>query len=302
MLTTDILSWKKLSERQQKPVHLILFITDHCNAKCGTCFYWQNLNQGEALQPDIFKRFREAMGELVWLDISGGEPFLRKDIDQICHRFLDHNQAKFINIPTNALQTDVIRKSVEGILANPNKFRLNIAISLDGIGEVHDKIRGVPGNYKRAMATMEALREIRTRDKRLSLSVVSTVMSSNIEDIKRLLHLGVDRLGPGLSFAQHPARQVDGPLALGAHARAIRRSLEAPVTALPALFSRTLGRHRRMDRHRRPLHAESLLHAGNAGPPQEHLLQCGRRELRHRRQRRRLLLRVAQAGGKSQGL
>ncbi len=38
---------------------------------------------------------------------------------------------------------------------------------------------------------MEALREIRTRDKRLSLSVVSTVMSSNIEDIKRLLNLGV---------------------------------------------------------------------------------------------------------------
>ena len=115
MLTTDILSWKKLSERQQKPVHLILFITDHCNAKCGTCFYWQNLNQGEALQPDHIQKISEAMGELVWLDISGGEPFLRKDIDQICRRFLNHNQAKFINIPTNALQTDVIRKSVEGI-------------------------------------------------------------------------------------------------------------------------------------------------------------------------------------------
>ena len=41
-----------------------------------------------------------------------------------------------------------------------------------------DRIRGVPGNYKRALATMEALREIRTRDKRLSLSVVSTVMSA----------------------------------------------------------------------------------------------------------------------------
>ncbi len=195
MLTTDILSWKKLSERQQKPVHLILFITDHCNAKCGTCFYWQNLNQGEALQPEHIQKISEAMGELVWLDLSGGEPFLRKDIDQICHRFVDYNQAKFINIPTNALQTDVIRKSVEGILANPNKFRLNIAISIDGIGENHDRIRGVPGNYKRALATMEALREIRTRDKRLSLSVVSTVMSSNIEDIKRLLNLGVTSNG-----------------------------------------------------------------------------------------------------------
>ena len=112
----------------------------------------------------------------------------------------------------------MIRKSVEGILANPNKFRLNIAISLDGIGEVHDRIRGVPGNYKRALATMEALREIRTRDKRLSLSVVSTVMSSNIEDIKQLLQSGRHRMGPGLSFAQHPARKMDGLDALGADA------------------------------------------------------------------------------------
>ncbi len=78
-------------------------------------------------------------------DISGGEPFLRKDIDWICHRFVDHNRAKFINIPTNALQTDVIRKSVEGILANPNKFRLNIAISLDGIGERDDRTEAFRG-------------------------------------------------------------------------------------------------------------------------------------------------------------
>ena len=192
MLTGEILSWKRLSATQQKPVHLILFITDHCNAKCGTCFYWQNLNHGEALQPGHIEKISGAMGELVWLDISGGEPFLRKDIDWICHQFVDHNHARNINIPTNALQTDVIRKSVEGILANPNKFRLNIAISLDGIGANHDRIRGVPGNYKRALATMEALREIRTRDKRLSLSVVTTVMASNIDDVKGLLNMGVD--------------------------------------------------------------------------------------------------------------
>jgi len=191
MLSTDILSWKQLSRRQQKPVHLILFITDHCNAKCGTCFYWQNLNQGESLKPDHIQKISEAMGELVWLDISGGEPFLRKDIDQICHRFLDHNQARFINIPTNAIQTSVIERSVNGILENKNPFRLNIAISIDGIGENHDRVRGVPGNYKKALATLEALRAIRERDERLSLSVVTTVMRSNIDDVKQLLHLGV---------------------------------------------------------------------------------------------------------------
>ncbi len=113
----------------------------------------------------------------------------------------------------------MIRKSVEGILANPNKFRLNIAISLDGIGEVHDRIRGVPGNYKRALATMEALREIRTRDKRLSLSVVSTVMSSNIEDIKQLLHLGVTNWDLDYHSLDIPARQINENPRLSARPR-----------------------------------------------------------------------------------
>jgi MoaA/NifB/PqqE/SkfB family radical SAM enzyme len=191
MLGTEILSWKRLSRRKGTPVHLILFITDHCNAKCGTCFYWQSLNQGESLKPDHIEKISAGLGELVWLDLSGGEPFLRKDIDWICHKFLDDNGVRHINIPTNAIQTSVIERSVNGILANTNAFRLNIAISLDAIGENHDKIRGVPGNYKKALATLGALQNIRKRDPRLALSVVTTLMRHNVEDVRQLLELGV---------------------------------------------------------------------------------------------------------------
>jgi MoaA/NifB/PqqE/SkfB family radical SAM enzyme len=191
MLGTDIISWKRLSRRKGKPVHLILFITDHCNAKCGTCFYWQSLNQGESLKMDQIDKISDAIGELVWLDLSGGEPFLRQDIDRICHRFVDANQVRFINIPTNAIQTGVIEKSVRAILKNPAPFRLNIAISLDGIGETHDRIRGVPGNYPKALATLEAMQRIREEDSRLALSVVTTLMRDNVADVKRLLETGL---------------------------------------------------------------------------------------------------------------
>ena len=192
MLATDILSWRGLSHRKGKPVHMILFITDQCNARCGTCFYGGKLNQGESLKLDQIEKISAAIGELVWLDLSGGEPFLRRDIDRICHRFVDSNHVRFINIPTNAIQTGVIESSVLGILKNPGPFRLNIAISLDGVGETHDRIRGVPGNYEKALATMEALRQIRRRDPRLALSVVTTLMRNNVADVKRLLDLGLD--------------------------------------------------------------------------------------------------------------
>src|ERR1051325_199993 len=191
MLGTDILTWKRLSRRTGKPVHLILFITDHCNAKCGTCFYWQSLNQGESLKIEQVEKISAAMDEMVWLDLSGGEPFLRKDIDRICHLFIDRNRVRHINIPTNAIETGVIANSVNAILSNPADFRVNVAISLDGIGETHDRIRGVPGNYKKALATMAALQEIRARDPRLALSVVTTLMKNNVDDVKRLLDLGL---------------------------------------------------------------------------------------------------------------
>lgn len=192
MLGTDIISWKRLSRRTRKPVHLILFITDHCNAKCGTCFYWQSLNHGESLKIEQVERISAAMDEMVWLDLSGGEPFLRKDIDKICHLFIERNGVRHINIPTNAIQTNVIANSVNAILSKAGKFRVNVAISLDGVGETHDKVRGVPGNYQKAMATMRALQEIRERDSRLALSVVTTLMRHNVADVKKLLDLGLD--------------------------------------------------------------------------------------------------------------
>ncbi len=139
------------------------------------------------------KTFPDRWGNWCWLDISGGEPFLRKDLAWICHKFVDANGARFLNIPTNAIQTDVVARIVGEILAPGRDFRLNIAISLDGVGENHDRVRGVPGNYKRAVATLERLSEMRASDPRLALSVVTTVMAHNIDDVKRLLDLGVSQ-------------------------------------------------------------------------------------------------------------
>ena len=188
MAGTDILEWRRLA-RHRTPIHLILFVTDHCNARCGTCFYWRSLNQGNALGPEQVERIARAFGELVWLDISGGEPFLRKDLAAICYCFARQNRVRFINIPTNAIQTEVIARLVSEILAGDYSFKLNIAVSLDGVGETHDRIRGVPGNYRRALATLAELRCLRGGQPRLSLSVVTTLMRDNADDVKRLLDL-----------------------------------------------------------------------------------------------------------------
>lgn len=191
MLGLEILEWRSLARRQSLPLHLILFVTDRCNAKCGTCFYWQNLNQGESLAPEHVEKLSKSLERLVWLDISGGEPFLRKDLAWIVHQFVDRNGARLINIPTNGIQTEVIARIVTEILAPGRDLRLNIAVSLDGIGANHDRVRGVPRNYEKALATLRSLMEIRARDPRLALSVVTTLMRHNVDDVRELLELGL---------------------------------------------------------------------------------------------------------------
>ena len=135
MLGLEIMEWRSLARRQSLPLHLILFVTDRCNARCGTCFYWQNLNQGESLEPGHVEKLSRSLERLVWLDISGGEPFLRKDLAWIVHQFVDRNGARLINIPTNAIQTDVIARIDALRGKGPGRHdTVAAALALAGIG------------------------------------------------------------------------------------------------------------------------------------------------------------------------
>src|SRR3989344_5916418 len=73
----------------QTPLNLVYYATDMCNAKCEHCFYWKNLTKkADELSFDevkkIIKSFKHPL-ELVI--ITGGEPFLRSDLYEICDAF-----------------------------------------------------------------------------------------------------------------------------------------------------------------------------------------------------------------------
>ena len=89
------------------------------------------------------------MDEMVWLDLSGGEPFLRKDIDRICHLFVDRNNVKSYQHPDQCHPDERHRELGQCDPRQPAPFRVNVAISLDGIGETHDKAVASPAIIKR---------------------------------------------------------------------------------------------------------------------------------------------------------
>jgi len=146
-----------------RPIQLIVFVTDRCNARCGHCFNWRALNQGdEGLSLDELGRLSGELGQLLTLGISGGEPFLRQDIAGVYNLFADRNSLHDINIPTNGLTPARIQSRVRDMLAQKRATRVSISLSLDGLGELHDRIRGVPGNFVKVQETYQALVELKS--------------------------------------------------------------------------------------------------------------------------------------------
>jgi MoaA/NifB/PqqE/SkfB family radical SAM enzyme len=128
------------------------------------------------------------MGEFPALQLSGGEPFLREDIDEICHTFYHNNKVRHIGIPTNALLTDRIMKKTRQILEKCPELNLTLSLSIDAKGELHDKIRGVKGNFDKAMFTEKALREIKKEyPHRFNVNTNTTVFNTNINHLQELV-------------------------------------------------------------------------------------------------------------------
>src|SRR5712692_4716964 len=81
----------------------IFFVTSVCNAKCRTCFYWQELNQRGDLTWDEIQKLSETIPAFTDLWLSGGEPMLRKELTDILHLFYVNNGVRWTNLPTNGL-------------------------------------------------------------------------------------------------------------------------------------------------------------------------------------------------------
>ena len=71
------------------PPFLVLFINSLCNMKCDHCFYWRSLNGKDDLTKEELFELSRSLGKIENLNLSGGEPFLRKEFAEICRQWKD---------------------------------------------------------------------------------------------------------------------------------------------------------------------------------------------------------------------
>ncbi|MFH0829575.1 MAG: radical SAM/SPASM domain-containing protein [Candidatus Aenigmatarchaeota archaeon] len=174
--------------------HLILFVTSRCNAKCKMCFYWKSTENAKSMELSDIKKIAAKLDKMTYLSITGGEPFLRDDLPEICEAFKDKVQC--IHIPTNGMLSEKIEATFRDALSRcPNVF-FKISLSLDGTGKLHDEIRGVPGIFKNVLDTKERLFKLKKEFRNFEINVITTFSSFNQDKMREIQDfvatLGVD--------------------------------------------------------------------------------------------------------------
>lgn len=138
------------------PYKLTLLLTNRCNCRCTICSIWRQ-ERREELSLEAVRTFFAASNRFSWIDLSGGEIFLRDDLPEIFATVIERcRDLVFLHFPTNGLLTERIVAGVEGALALKPP-RLVVTVSLDGPREVHDAARGVAGSFDKAVETYRAL-------------------------------------------------------------------------------------------------------------------------------------------------
>jgi len=175
------------SKREKRLGTVILFVTSRCNAFCQTCFYHEELNQPGDLTFAQLEKISRTMPPITDLWLSGGEPTLRRDISDVIDLFVKNNGVNRIIIPTNGLIKSRVFEIVDRALANNPRIDLYLNIALDGYGQTHDRIRGVPGNWTKALDCIESLYPLKTKyTDRFRLNVNTVVCAENYTEIDML--------------------------------------------------------------------------------------------------------------------
>jgi Fe-coproporphyrin III synthase len=134
-------------------LHGSVIVTYRCNARCNMCNVWRSPpDKKEDLPIELLDR----LPSMFFVNITGGEPFVRDDMEEIVARL--RSKARRIVISSNGFYTGKVLKLFKKY---PD---LGIRISVEGLQRANDEIRGIPHGFDRTLRTLLTLKEMRVKD------------------------------------------------------------------------------------------------------------------------------------------
>jgi radical SAM family uncharacterized protein len=161
-------------------------LTYNCNLKCKMCPFWKRPSPDSSLEQEkaILKQIYNSGA--CGVAFEGGEPLLRKDLADILafSRSLPLHTSLITNGTLLKSRIDEIAPYINGV----------VYVSLDGLEKTHDDIRGVGGSFRKAVEGICAAK------KRVPVTINTTVMAENVDEIESLVELAKE-LGTKISVA-----------------------------------------------------------------------------------------------------
>ncbi len=158
-----------------------VIVTYRCNARCLMCGIWRHaVDRNQEFPARLLHRLPTGLS---FVNVTGGEPFLRDDLGDLLDILLQ--KAKRLVISSNGVLTDRIVETA-GRFGN----RIGFRISLEGLAPVNNRLRGLTDGFERGIRTVSMLRSMKIRD----LGLAMTVSDQNAQDLLPLYRL-TERLG-----------------------------------------------------------------------------------------------------------
>jgi MoaA/NifB/PqqE/SkfB family radical SAM enzyme len=220
------------------PAGIVYEATMRCNLKCEFCYVGDLLNlEGEWRQELSVEALRKAFPEKKGLRVSltGGEVFVRKDVEQVLDLFREKGYACGY-LTTNGTAITEARAAGLADLALAG-FVKHISVSIDGPGDLHDAARGVKGTFERTATGLRRLQAAaRAKGAPLKVSINTTVTRESLDALEQMVavatELGVDAIGLNHLMYATPD-EVDQTLKILGETD--RRLVASYVTADPGL-------------------------------------------------------------------
>jgi MoaA/NifB/PqqE/SkfB family radical SAM enzyme len=185
-LTAKILTgFLKFKAKNPTPLFASYNVTGRCNMKCVFCEWWKTDIPELPTRKAVVAIDAVCSLGVSFFDLSGGEPLLRKDLNVLAKRAASHGC--LVSMNTNGT---LLNERRVGEVADVFDV---VVVSLDGPKEVHDKIRGVPGTYDKAV---EAIRLLKAHGVKVGVNSVAT--PTNIDVLPQF----VEELRSRVDFAQ----------------------------------------------------------------------------------------------------
>jgi MoaA/NifB/PqqE/SkfB family radical SAM enzyme len=219
--------YRKVDWPQLLPMNLTLSPSPKCNSRCLTCNIW--MKRENELTLEEWEKVLASLGKApYWFTISGGEPLMYPHVVELAQLAYEYCRPGIINIPTNAI-LPTIPDRVERIAKACPDSQLIINLSLDGIGEKHDRIRGIKDNFEKFEQRLEQLLELRSRLRNLTVGIHSVISVFSVGHLDEIIdYVDRSRADQFITEIAEPRVELD--------------TVGLPITPTPEDYGRAIDR------------------------------------------------------------